>query len=189
MFVAKLDATGTSLIYSTYIGGRGKDAGNGIAVDSEGNVYVTGRTSSLDFPTTSGALQVVKSGFRTPFVTKLDPTGSSLVYSTFLGGKSDREAGLGIAIDSAGSAYVTGLTDSRDFPTLSAFQPAFKGGLCIETDLAFAVPTRLSQSSTGREVRSSTRHSWEAMAEMRGERYDVPVEYARRSSGVRLGRG
>ena len=154
VFVAKLDPTGTALVYSTYIGGRGKETGNGIAVDSEGNVYITGQTLSLDFPTTSGALQVVKPTFRTAFVTKLDPSGSSLVYSTYLGGRGNRgEAGLGIAVDSAGSAYVTGLTDSRDFPTVNAFQSAIIDGLCVETDYGFrcsdAFVSKLNGSGSG----------------------------------------
>ncbi|MGH9892421.1 MAG: SBBP repeat-containing protein, partial [bacterium] len=110
------------LAYSTYLGGSGEDLGNGIAVDAAGNAYITGSTSSTDFPTTPGTLQTALGGCSDAFVTNLDPTGSTLVYSTFLGG-SDRDGGLGIAVDAVGNAYVTGQTQSLNFPTTEgAFQ-------------------------------------------------------------------
>jgi len=123
-FVTKLDATGSALVYSTYLGGRSADAGLGIAVDAAGNAYVTGATFSGDFPTTAGAFQTTYGG---AFVTKLDPTGSALVYSTFLGGLSSLEGGAvfgsGIALDAAGNAYVTGSAGAFSFPTtVGAFQ-------------------------------------------------------------------
>jgi hypothetical protein len=129
-FVTKLNPTGSALVYSTYLGGSDFDFGNGIAVDTAGNVYVTGRTDSSDFPTTLGAFQTTfGGGFNDAFVTKLNPTGSALVYSTYLGGSRSGDVGLGIALDTAGHAYVTGETNSSDFPTtVGALQPTFGGG-------------------------------------------------------------
>lgn len=118
-FVTKLNAAGTALVYSTYLGGSIGDAGDGIAVDSDGNAYVGGATGSTDFPTTSGAFQTAfkgPKGATTAFVTKLDPTGSSLAYSTYLGGMVF-DICNGIAVDGGGNAYVTGRTFSGDFPT------------------------------------------------------------------------
>ena len=105
-FVTKLNSTGTALVYSTYLGGQFDDAGNGIAVDSDGNAYVAGSTSSSNFPVTNGAFQLVGGG-NNGFATKLDPTGSSLVYSTFINAANGSFAS-GIAVDSTGSAYVAG---------------------------------------------------------------------------------
>jgi hypothetical protein len=132
-FVTKLNPTGTALIYSTYLGGSAdltsnsfySDAARSIAVDSSGSAYVTGGTASSDFPTTSGAFQkanIALNGYYTAFVTKLNPTGTALAYSTFLGG-SIQDVGNGIAVDGSGSAYVAGQTSSGNFPTTpGAFQ-------------------------------------------------------------------
>ena len=123
-FVTKLNATGTALVYSTYLGGSGTDQGNGIAVDSAGNAYVTGSTHSTDFPITPGAFQTALRGAPNAFVTKVNGTGTALVYSTYLGG-SNYDVGRGIAVGAAGNAYVTGETASTNFPTTSgAFQTA-----------------------------------------------------------------
>lgn len=120
-FVAKLDASGSTLLYSTFLGGSGSDVGWGIAVDGLGNAYVTGSTRSPDFPTTAGAVSRVLSGPSDAFVAKLDATGSVLLYGTFLGG-IDFEAGYGVSVGSAGNAYITGDTRSPDFPvTAGAF--------------------------------------------------------------------
>src|SRR6266849_4850425 len=108
------------LSYSTYLGGSGDDEGNAIAVDSSGNAYVTGSTGSTNFPT-KNPLQSAVGGGSDVFVTKLDPTGSTLIYSTFLGG-SAQDSGSAIAVDSSGSAYLTGFTRSNNFPTASPFQ-------------------------------------------------------------------
>ncbi len=126
--ITKVNATGTALIYSTYLGGSSNDSGRGIAVDSSGNAYVTGFTVSTDFPITVGAFQTTFVGVSfDAFVTKLDPTGSALVYSTYLGG-SGFDAGQQIKIDASGNAYVTGQTQSTDFPTTSgAFQSTLLG--------------------------------------------------------------
>src|SRR5437773_487076 len=114
-----------TLVYATYLGSSGWDYGSGIAVDAAGSAYVTGSTSSADFPT-ANALQAAKAGFQNAFVTKLNPTGSALVYSTYLGG-SGGDGGTGIAVDTAGSAYVTGATSSIDFPTVNPLQAAYGG--------------------------------------------------------------
>ncbi len=125
-FVTKLNAAGDALVYSTYLGGSSADSGFGIAVDSAGNAYVAGRTSSADFPTANAIQPDFGGGIFDAFVTKLNAAGDGLVYSTFLGG-STADRGFGIAVDSAGNAYVTGDTTSADFPTANAFQSGFGG--------------------------------------------------------------
>jgi uncharacterized repeat protein (TIGR01451 family) len=131
VFIAKLNPSGTQILYLTYLGGSKADHANGIAVDAAGNAYVVGTTESADFPVTSGALQTRFRGgdfFGDGFVAKLDPAGSTLLYSTYLGGSSDDEA-VAIAVDGFGSAYVAGATRSRDFPvTTGSFQTTFAGG-------------------------------------------------------------
>ena len=125
-FVAKINASGTAWVYSTYLGGNNVDQGFGIAADTNGNAYVTGYTASTDFPLQSpyrsSNLSTVDA-----FVTKLNPAGSALVYSTYLGG-SGTDYGTAIAVDSSGSAYVTGIVGSHDFPTVNAMQPHNGGG-------------------------------------------------------------
>jgi hypothetical protein len=128
-FVTKLNPGGSALVYSTYLGGSGADYGDAIAVDATGNAYVAGATGSSDFPTTPGAFQPILRGISDAFVTKLDSAGSTLAYSTFLGG-NESEVGTGIALDAARSAYVTGYTRSADFPiTPGTFQVAMRGCL------------------------------------------------------------
>jgi hypothetical protein len=127
-FVAKINPAGSALIYATYLGGTSTELGSGIAVDAGGNAFMTGTTGSTNFPNRN-AFQATKRGITDVFVTKVNPTGSALVYSTYLGG-SLVQIGSGIAVDSAGSAYITGLTLSDDFPTINALQPAFGGGDC-----------------------------------------------------------
>ena len=119
-FVTKIAPDGSSLVYSTYLCGSDGVQGVSMAVDAAGNAYVVGGTSSTNFPTTPGAFQTANSGGLDAFVTKLNSTGSSLVYSTYLGGSGDDYAysySNGIAVDSAGSAYVVGTTNSDNFPT------------------------------------------------------------------------
>jgi hypothetical protein len=125
VFVSKLNPAGSALVYSTYLGGSGSDGASGISVDAAGNAYVAGGTSSIDFPTTAGAFQATLAGSGNAFVAKLDPTGSALVYSTYLGG-GRFDNGAGIAVDGVGNAYVTGATQSTNFPTTAgAFQTTF----------------------------------------------------------------
>ncbi|HEX3746610.1 MAG TPA: SBBP repeat-containing protein [Bryobacteraceae bacterium] len=120
-FVTKINANGTARIYTTFLGGGGPDQGNGIAVDTQGNAYVTGDAGSFDFPT-AGAIQSTWGGSGDAFVSKLSPSGS-LVYSTYIGG-SAIDSGRAIALDPAGNAYVTGVTFSANFPTVHPFQAA-----------------------------------------------------------------
>jgi hypothetical protein len=128
VFVTKLNATGTALVYSTYIGGSDDDRGYAIAVDGSGNAYVTGYTSSTNYDVTAGAFQTTNGGYADVFVTKLNATGTALVYSTYIGGSSN-EVGYGIAVDGSGNAYVTGFTNSTDYDvTTGAFQPTYGGG-------------------------------------------------------------
>jgi photosystem II stability/assembly factor-like uncharacterized protein len=114
-----------SLVYSTYLGGSGFDYGTAIAVSSKGNAYVTGYTSSLDFPT-QDAEQPFFTSYSSIFVAELASNGGSLVYSTYLGG-SDYDYPYSIAVDSTGAAYVAGLTESSDFPVMNALYPALNG--------------------------------------------------------------
>jgi hypothetical protein len=131
-FVTKFNPNGSALIYSTYLGGSGSDFGQGIALDNAGDAYVTGATNSTDFPVTTGAFQTTNGGGYNAFVAKINPSGSALVYSTYLGGNGGDEygdGGTGIAVDGAGNACITGYTGSKDFPTTpSAFQTVCGGG-------------------------------------------------------------
>jgi hypothetical protein len=113
--------------YSTYLGGLSSDQGFGIAVDTFGSAYVTGSTISSNFPISSTPVQPTRAGVTDVFVAKLDPGGTSLIYSTFLGGSGD-DAGNAIAVDTSGSAYVTGTTSSNNFPVLNPFQATTRGG-------------------------------------------------------------
>lgn len=128
VFVTKLNSTGSALIYSTYIGGTGPsangDLAESVAVDSAGNAHLTGQTTSSDFPT-ANPFQLYR-GSSEAFVLKLNSAGSALIYSTYLGG-SGQDGGNGIALDQAGNAYVTGITDSLNFHVVNAFQPRHGG--------------------------------------------------------------
>jgi hypothetical protein len=130
-FVAKLNPTGSSLVFSTYLGGSDFDIGNDIAVDASGNIYVVCDTSSPDMPTANSIQSNFGGGFSDAFLAKLDATGSSIVYATYLGGNNDifREFGLAVAVDAAGAAYIAGGAASTNFPTVNALQPNFGGGL------------------------------------------------------------
>jgi hypothetical protein len=131
VFVSKLNSTGTSLIYSTYIGGSSNDYGFAIAIDGSGNVYIAGSTLSTDYDITPGAFQTNNEGGWDAFVTKLNSTGTSLIYSTYIGGSSN-DYGYAIAIDGSGNAYITGNTISTDYDTTSgAFQTTYGGGTLI----------------------------------------------------------
>lgn len=129
LFVAKLNPSGDELIYATYFGGSEVEFGD-LAVDVKGNAYLTGGTASSDFPTLNALAPNFSGGGLDAFVAKLNPSGTALIYSTYLGGSmSENKGGLGrIAVDSEGAAYVTGITDSTDFPTAQALQPTYAGG-------------------------------------------------------------
>jgi len=143
-WVAKFNSTGQP-VFSTYLGGSSDDAVMGLAIDSTGAVYVTGFTSSANFPVTAGAAQSKLAGPTTltgergflwgdAFAAKFAPSGKSLVYSTFIGG-SDDDAGMAIAVDSAGNAYIGGFSASTNFPvTKNALQPTFGGASSDATD-------------------------------------------------------
>lgn len=124
-FVTKINAAGTALVFSTYLGGSGADAANAVAVDSSGNIYVAGETKSADFPVVN-AYQATNKGLTDGFLTKLSPTGAKL-YSTYVGGSGDDRI-MTVAVDSSGAVYLGGNTTSPDFPTVNAFQPANAGG-------------------------------------------------------------
>ncbi len=126
-FVAKLSNAGT-LVYAVFVGGSGNDSGQGIAVDSQGNAYVTGVTASTNFPATSGVLSTHLTGPQNAFVFKVNPRGS-LQYSTYLGG-GGADSALAIAVDASTAVYVAGSTTSTGFPvTPGAVQVAYGGGL------------------------------------------------------------
>jgi len=128
IFVTKWNAAGTGILYSTYIGGSNRDVPLSIVVDATGNAHITGYTYSANFPITSGALRSTFSGQSKAFVLELNPSGNSLIYSTFLGG-SGNDYATGIAVDATGQAYISGYTASIDFPVSSnAFQSSYGGG-------------------------------------------------------------
>lgn len=144
------------LDYSSYLGGTGNDYGASVAVDASGNAYLVGQTASLDFPSTSGAVQPTHapctlSGYcEDAFVTKINPSGTGIVYSTFLGGSSD-EFGYLIAVDGSGNAYVAGYTTSPDFPTTTGAFQRTCGGTCFYNDAFVA-----ELNSTGSALLFST---------------------------------
>ncbi|HLX65031.1 MAG TPA: SBBP repeat-containing protein, partial [Planctomycetota bacterium] len=116
-FVSKFTTDGSVNIFSTYLGGTGDDSVNGVACDASGNIFLTGSTASTNFPI-ANPLQPVKAAGSDAFVTKMNPTGSLLVFSTYFGGNND-DVGNGIAVDNTGNVYITGSTFSTDFPTVS----------------------------------------------------------------------
>ncbi len=125
-FVVKLNPSGTSILYATYIGGNGDDRAAAIAVDAAGEAYVTGSTASTNFPKVS-SLRATLGGGRDAYVLKLNSTGNTLLWSTLLGGMSN-DWGNAIAVDSSGNAYIAGDTLSTDFPINGPLQPS-NGGL------------------------------------------------------------
>ena len=138
--LAAISGSGSSIVYSTYLGGSDGDAGNGIAVDALGSVYVTGTTSSADFPMVQ-ALEAVGHGKSKAFVTKLSPDGAVIVYSTYLGGTGADE-GNAIAVDAAGNVFVAGGTTSADFPVVNPIQASCKkdsNGACFENAFVAAL--------------------------------------------------
>jgi hypothetical protein len=124
-FVAKVNPSGSALVYAGFLGGSSNEEGYNIAVDAAGNAYVTGYTHSRDFPVVVGPSTSFKGG-GDAFVAKVNPEGTALVYAGFLGG-SRIDQGFGIAVDADGNAYVTGRTESRDFPTVVGPDTSFNG--------------------------------------------------------------
>jgi hypothetical protein len=164
-FVAKLAPGGRSLLWSTYLGGNDMDVATGLAVDKNGNAYVTGRTDSVDFPTTGGTFQPAIRGrscqqgepCHDAFVTKLSSNGQ-IRFSTLLGGNANEEP-AGIAVDSSGNVYVTGNTDSHNFPTRRAVQSTLRSSPCEndESDLPCPYDAFLSKlTPDGRGLAYST---------------------------------
>ena len=145
-FVLKLNGTGSAPLYATFLGGSGTDEATSIAVDATGAAFVGGWTASTDFPTVS-PIQREPRGQKDAFVTKLDPTGSRLVYATRLGGNLD-DAINAIAIDDVGAAYVAGETYSADFPVKAAFQPVKAGARLINSSTGSAFVAKLSASGS-----------------------------------------
>jgi hypothetical protein len=143
IFVSKWNKDGTQLLYSTYLGGSFADFSKGIAVDSQGNAYVTGYTFSTDFPVTATAVQSKNAGPYTAFLAKIVADGSTLAYSTYLGGSSG-DAAEAVAVDRTGNAYLTGYTLSSDFPVTSAVQPKLQQGC-----LTKAPPGFMSRANLG----------------------------------------
>jgi hypothetical protein len=140
-FVTRLNSSGSTLLYSTYLGGSLDDSGWDIAIDNEGNAYIGGKTNSTNFPTQNACQSSYNGGGTDGFVTKLSGPGNTLVYSTYLGGSSADEVSA-ITVDTLGNVFTVGSTSSTDFPTQSAYQGAYGGG----TNDAFV--TELSPSGT-----------------------------------------
>lgn len=136
LFITKLSADGSTILYSTYLGGANYEVGEGIAVDSKGNAYVTGCSDSPGFPTENPLLSTYRGGFGDAFVTKLSAGGTALIYSTFIGGEGSDSA-KGIAVDSSGCAYISGETSSIDFPVKNPFQWMLTAGGDFESFDAF----------------------------------------------------
>ncbi|MCB1677038.1 MAG: SBBP repeat-containing protein, partial [Halioglobus sp.] len=148
-FVTKLNASGTALEYSTYIGGAEVDLSTSIAVDGAGNAYITGQTGSNDFPVTQGALDIsFGGGYGDVFVMKFNPLGTALDFSTYLG-ESEQESASAIALDALGNGYVTGRTRSNNFPiTPGAFQSSNNGGNgdAFVSKINFAIPDSVQRN-------------------------------------------
>jgi Beta-propeller repeat len=147
-FILKLNTTGTAATFATFLGGSGTDVGNGVAVDSGGNAYVGGSTTSTNFPLTN-ALQTSLGGQLDGFVAKVNATGSALVYSTYLGGTKDDSVNA-IAVDASGSAYVAGETYSANFPvSVFAYQFNKTGGLLLNSIQGVGFVSKLTAAGNG----------------------------------------
>ena len=139
----KINSEGTTLLYMTYFGGSGVETVGGVAVDSSGNAYISGTTTSTDLPTTSGTFQPTVPAQtnveQTGFVAKLSPDATKLIYATYLGGSTSDQA-IGVAVDGSGNAYVAGGTASTDFPILNAIQAGLANPACYFLDPGGSTP-------------------------------------------------
>lgn len=147
VFLTKLNAAGSNLIFSTFLGGIGSDIGYGLFVDDLGYIYITGYTSSTDFPITLDAIDSTGDISTDVFVAKFNPTGSDLLYSSYFGG-TDGDYGKGIYRDSAGNIYVAGSTYSIDFPTTpGVYDTTYNGGIqdSFVIKLTLPRPTEIKQ--------------------------------------------
>jgi hypothetical protein len=170
-FVTKLNADGSTLVYSTYLGGSRDGSAYGIAVDATGNAYVTGGTTSTDFPLINPIQSTIGGGYDA-FVTKINAVGTALAYSTYLGG-SGFDEGFGIAVDTTGNAYVLGETGSTNFPVANAIQSTFGGG----TWDAFV--TKINAAG----------NAWVYSTYLGGGGYDYPGRIATDTAGTAYGTG
>ena len=186
-----------TLVYSTYLGSSGYDAGRAIAVDASGSAYVVGTTRGLDFPTTPGSYQPTFRGgsgnfASDAFVAKLNTAGTAFEYVTYLGGRDNDEA-FGVAVDAAGQVYVTGYTESDDFPsTGGAFRSrsfSHHDGFRKPTALAPGSSTRRSSARTGRPIRRVSPSTDATHATGRTFAENVPVPPERLSEPQRQGDG
>jgi len=132
IFLAKLNSSGSSLLYATLLGGSEWEEGVAISVDGYGRACFTGGTRSRNFPTTVGAFSRTLSGTRDAFVAVVNPTASGLLYSSFLGGSRD-DWGLGVAMNDSGDVYITGATGSSDFPVHAGAFDAVLGGSWVHS--------------------------------------------------------
>jgi Beta-propeller repeat/Cep192 domain 4/HYDIN/CFA65/VesB-like, Ig-like domain len=150
-FVTELNSAGSAFTFSTYLGGSNDDRAFGLALDSSGNVYIAGSSQSIDFPTTVGVIQASNNGKSDAFVAKINPAGPTLVYSTLLGGAGVEQAN-GIAVDSSGDAFVTGFTNSSNFPTFSPIQVVLGitgGSSCSASACSDAFVSEINPTGTG----------------------------------------
>jgi hypothetical protein len=166
-FITKINATGTAIVYSTYLGGSGDDLPGSVAVDAAGNAWITGRTSSRNFPIRGAAPQSAPGGGDDAFAAKIDAGGATLLASTYIGG-SGNEAGHSVALDSGGNPVIAGATASPNFPFITglSFQDRIAGG----SD-GFLV----KYNSAGNSVLFATYFG--------GDRDDVPYAIAVHASG------
>jgi uncharacterized protein (TIGR03437 family) len=154
VFVTKWSGDGKQMLYSTYLGGSYYESATGLAVDSQGNAYVTGLAGSTDFPVTSGALQGSNRGTNNAFLSKISPDGMTLIYSTYLGGSAS-DGAFAVAVDNSGNAYLTGAASSSDFPiTSGAFQTSARKACAIDspavqTIVSSAFVSKIATGGTG----------------------------------------
>ena len=175
VFVTKLNSNGSSLIYSTYIGGSGQDLGNSIVLDDSHNAYLTGRTSSIDYDITPGAFQTTFAGINDVFVTQLNNIGTMLIYSSYIGG-SQGDGGIGIVIDGAANAYITGITSSANYAITPMVFKSIKGigSEVFVTKLALtnALPIKLIEFS-GTQLQNTNEITWKTAAELNFSHYEL----------------